>query len=82
MSDKRIVYTKPGGGVAVVVPAPAYVAQFSTEDEALQDLIVKDVPEGVTDATIIDKAKLPDRLNRNGWTFDPRDKDSPVKGVA
>lgn len=67
MSTKRIVYTRPDGGVSVVIPNPKFVAQFDTEDEALSALRSKDVPSDAADVSITDMADLPDREFRNAW---------------
>ena len=65
---KRIVYTQPNGRVSLVNPAPEYVASFETEDEAMADLLIRDVPNDAVDAQIIDQTDVPtNREFRNAW---------------
>ncbi len=71
MTTKRIVYSHPGGGVAVVCPAPNYIAQLmaegKTEDEAIADVQAKDVPFDATNIEVIEIALLPNREFRDAW---------------
>lgn len=68
MSNLRIVYTRPDGGVSVVVPAPSFVAKFRTEADAIAAIRAKDVPPDATDVTERTTDDLPkDRLFRNAW---------------
>lgn len=61
---KRIIYTMENGGVAVVVPAPEWLAE---EGHSIELLAEKDVPPG-TPYKIIDTADVPtDRTFRNAW---------------
>lgn len=62
MSDKRIIYPTPDGGVAVIVPAPNCGL-------TIEEIARKDVPAGV-DYRIVDAAEIPtDRTFRNAWEF-------------
>lgn len=62
MSEKRIIYPTPDGGVAVIVPAPNC-------NLTIQQIAAKDVPAGVA-FKIIDAADVPaDRTFRNAWEF-------------
>lgn len=62
MSDKRIIYPTPEGGVAVIVPAPECGL-------TIEEIARKDVPAGV-DFRIVDAADIPDdRTFRNAWEF-------------
>ena len=62
MSDKRIIYPTPDGGVAVIVPAPNCGL-------TIEEIARKDVPAGV-DYRIVDAADIPtDRTFRNAWEF-------------
>ena len=61
---KRIIYPTPEGGVTILTPAPEYM-----ETHTLEELIAKDVPEGV-EFKIIDTADVPtDRTFRNAWEY-------------
>ena len=73
MTDKRIVYTQPGGAVAVVIPTPEYIAklmgQSMTEDEAVDAVKAKDVPAGSINVIVTEATSLPtDRTFRDAWT--------------
>jgi hypothetical protein len=59
---KRIIYKKPDGGVAVLVPSPEYL-----QDHTIEELAAKDVPEGA-EFRIVDTVDIPsDRTFRNAW---------------
>lgn len=63
MSDKRIVYTTPEGGVAVIVPAPDCGL-------SIEAIAAKDVPHG-TAYQIVNASDIPaDRTFRNAWTLE------------
>lgn len=60
MSDKRIIYPTPEGGVAVIVPAP-------NSGLTIEQIALKDVPAGVP-YDIVDAADVPsDRTFRGAW---------------
>lgn len=62
--NKRIIYRKDDGGVAVVVPTQEYL-----ETHTIEELAAKDVPTGAP-FEIIDAAELPsDRTFRGAWTW-------------
>ena len=63
---KRIIYPTPDGGVAVLIPAPEWLAE---EGNTIEKLAEKDVPAGVK-YKIIDTADVPtDRTFRNAWEY-------------
>jgi hypothetical protein len=63
---KRIIYPTPDGGVAVLIPAPEWLAE---EGNTIEKLAEKDVPAGVP-YKIIDTAEVPtDRTFRNAWEY-------------
>ena len=63
---KRIIYPTPDGGVAVLIPAPEWLAE---EGNTIEKLAEKDVPAGVP-YKIIDTADVPtDRTFRNAWEY-------------
>jgi len=63
---KRIIYPTDTGGVAIIVPAPEWLAQ---EGNTVELLAIKDVPEGKP-YKIIDTADVPsDRTFRNAWEY-------------
>ena len=71
MSDKRIVYTRPDGGVSVITPVDEFIQNFDgTEDEALAFIKAKDVPSDATNVNIILDTELPNRDNREAWTWE------------
>jgi len=58
MSDKRIIYSTPDGGVAVVIP---------TGEVPIEQLIGKDIPAGA-DYEVVDVDAVPsDRTFRGAW---------------
>ena len=66
MSDKRIIYPTDDGGVAILIPAPEWLAQ---EGNTLEALAAKDVPAG-TPWQIVDAADVPtDRTFRGAWEY-------------
>tara|TARA_R110000868_G_C10813897_1_gene758076 strand:- start:268 stop:501 length:234 start_codon:yes stop_codon:yes gene_type:complete len=63
---KRIIYPTDDGGVAIIVPAPEWLAQ---EGNTIELLATKDVPEGKP-YKIIDTTDVPsDRTFRNAWEY-------------
>ena len=63
-SDKRIIYTKDDGSVAIITPA-------DNCDLTVEQIQAKDVPSGKT-SYIVDKSVVPtDRSFRNAWTYTP-----------
>jgi hypothetical protein len=66
MPDLRITYPTDDGGVAIVIPAPEWLAQ---EGNTLEALAAKDVPAGKP-WRIVDAADIPaDRTFRAAWEF-------------
>jgi hypothetical protein len=64
MTDQRIIYPSDEGGVAIIVPAPEYVAEHGIEAVA-----AKDVPAGKP-YKIVDAADVPsDRTFRAAWEY-------------
>lgn len=63
--DHRIIYPTDDG-VAVIIPAPEWLAQ---EGNTLEALAAKDVPEGKP-YKIVNVSDLPsDRTFRNAWEY-------------
>lgn len=61
---KRIAFTRPDGGVSVIVPAPK--AQLPDESEAdFMARVATAIPPDATDVTELDT--LPSRTYRNAW---------------
>ena len=61
-SDKRIIYTKDDGSIAIITPA-------DNCDLTVEHIQAKDVPSGKT-SYIVDKSVVPtDRSFRNAWTY-------------
>ncbi len=72
MTTKRIVFTRPDGGVSVMVPTDAHIANLMasglTEVQAVEAVKISDVPPGSTDIIITEFANIPtDRLFRDDW---------------
>jgi hypothetical protein len=64
--DQRIIYPTDEGGVAVIIPAPEWLAQ---EGNTLEALAAKDVPAGKS-FKIVDVADIPsDRTFRDAWEY-------------
>jgi len=63
---KRIIYPTDDGGVAIVVPAPEWLAQEGNTAEVLAKMRV---PEGKP-YKIVDVSDIPtDRTFRNAWEY-------------
>lgn len=63
--NQRVIYAKPDGGVAIVIPTEEFLANYTIED-----LAAKDVPAGVP-YKIVDAADIPtDRTFRDAWEAD------------
>jgi hypothetical protein len=63
---KKIIYPTDDGGVAVIIPAPEWLAQ---EGNTIETLAEKDVPAGKP-YKIIDTQDIPtDRTFRNAWEY-------------
>jgi len=61
---QRIIYPNDEGGVAIIIPAPEYLAEHTIEE-----LAAKDVPEGKP-FKIVDVSDIPsDRTFRDAWEF-------------
>jgi hypothetical protein len=64
LTDKRIIYQTEDGGVAIIIPAPEYVAEHG-----IQAVAAKDVPAGKP-YKIVDVSDIPsDRTFRNAWEY-------------
>lgn len=62
MSNKRIIYKNPNGGVCVIIPSPNWIG-------TIEDLAAKDVPAGAY-YRIVDISEIPsDRTFRNAWEY-------------
>ena len=68
MTDKRIFYTNDKNQIVQLHPAPEYISQFDSEDEAIAAIIAKDIPaDKQSSAIIINKSQVPDRKFRDSW---------------
>jgi len=62
--NQRIIYPTDDGGVAILIPAPEYLAEHTIEE-----LAAKDVPEGKP-YKIVDVSDIPsDRTFRDAWEY-------------
>lgn len=63
--DSRIIYPLEHGGLAIIIPAPDYLKQYS-----IIDIADKDIPKD-TPYKIIDVSEVPtDRTFRAAWEAD------------
>lgn len=63
---KRIIYPTSEGGVAILIPAPEWLAE---EGNTIEKLAEKDVPEGI-EYKIVDTEEVPtDRTFRAAWEY-------------
>jgi len=61
----RIVYKTTEGGVAVVIPTPE-----ALETMTIEEIAIKDVPEGA-EYHIVEDSEVPsDRTFRNAWIWE------------
>lgn len=64
-TNKRIVIVNQDGSVTILCPAPEYL-----QTHTLQELIMKDVPAGLTHY-IVNASELPtDRTFRGAWSWE------------
>ena len=62
--NKRIIYPKNDGGVAIIIPSPEYL-----KTHTIEELAAKDVPTGKP-FKIIDADDIPsDRTFRDAWEY-------------
>jgi len=63
---KRIIHPTDDGGVAIIIPAPAWLAEEGNTMEVLAQI---KVPEGKP-FKIVDVSEIPsDRTFRNAWEY-------------
>jgi hypothetical protein len=68
MTTRRVIYTRPDGGISVLAPAAGARLADESEDDFVQRIILKDVPADATDVRVIDASEVPkDRTFRNAW---------------
>jgi len=66
--SKLILYTRPDGGVSIVVPTPETLAKFETEDDAIAHVRGRSVPDDATKIRVIDRSAIPaKRTFRDAW---------------
>jgi hypothetical protein len=66
MTDQRIIFPSDEGGVAVIIPAPEWLAE---EGNTIEALAAKDVPAGKP-WKIVSVADIPtDRTFRGAWEY-------------
>lgn len=69
---KRIIYTQDNGTVAIIVPAPEFIEQFNSINEAMETLVARHSLHG-TDYSVVDTSEIPsNRTFRNAWVKDAR----------
>ena len=65
----RLIYDNDGA-VAVIIPAPKFLATLTgTDEEKLIHIANKDLPTGTKYEIIADSVDLSDRTFRNAWTY-------------
>lgn len=66
---RRIMYTRPDGGLSIVIPVVSLddPEDFS-EDDAFDRTLSKDVPPDAQNVVVVDASEIPlDRTYRNAW---------------
>ena len=66
MATKRLIYTRPDGGVDMVEPAPEIMARFASEAEALAAVAARSVPKGAP-YVVVEATELPPDEDQEGW---------------
>lgn len=75
MSEQRIIYKVESGGVAILIPSPECLEQYT-----IQQIAEKDVPEGLP-YKIVDISDIPaDRTFRDAWEIDESELTDGVGG--
>ena len=73
----RIIYNQDNGVVAVIIPTPEALEQYS-----IQAIAIKDVPAGKP-FKILDAADIPtDRSQRDAWTVDEAELTDGIGGTS
>lgn len=68
---KKIVYTRPDGGVSIVHPVRAFAGEEEMTDQQILDRARSKLPVDAIAPAIVDENTLPaDRAFRNAWTHD------------
>jgi len=68
---KRIVYTRPDGGISVLTPAESARLSGESDDSFLARIQAKDVPLDAINPRLVDANEIPnDRTFRNAWSSD------------
>jgi hypothetical protein len=66
--QKRIVYSRPDGGMSIVIPSPGSIHADEDKQKWLDRIIAKDVPADATDVQVIETSALPsDQAFRGAW---------------
>ena len=67
----RIVYTRPDGGISIMVPAPAAQLADESDDAFVARIQAKDLPPDAINPRVVEDAEIPaDRYFRNAWGND------------
>ncbi len=67
---KRIIYTRPDGGVSIVVPTPETLANpdFSDDADLNAHLLARSIPDDASNVEIVDDTVVPaNRTFRSAW---------------
>lgn len=56
--NKRIVYTRPDGGISVVTPAPNWRNKGESDEAFLVRVMARSVPKDATDVRVCDVSEL------------------------
>lgn len=66
--SERIIYTRPDGGVSVVVPMQEFLARFPSAGAGMLAVKARSVPLDATDVKMVEADDVPsDRTFRNAW---------------
>lgn len=68
---KKIVFTRPDGGVSVIHPVISKDDDGMSEEQALARALAKDVPADAINPTVVEEREVPsDRTFRDAWKHD------------
>jgi len=68
---RRVIYTRPDGGVSVVIPTQETLDRFPVEADLDAHLLDRSIPADASAVQFIDHTDLPtDRTFRNAWRRD------------
>lgn len=70
MSNPRLIYETPEGGIVLVIPAPERLTGQETPEEMAARFGREGAPEGAIFGGVVEAEELPSRERRNEWARD------------